>query len=207
MKKEDSFEDQERVSIEYNILKNELQDTSEKSKLINSRELLIEESLSDFKVLEEIKREFTPYCKLWFFIRDFVQRYPTWMSEPIGTLNRDSISTEINSYTSEVAKMEKGNFKENPAAVKLCKDLLERVNNFKPYIPIIRAFNNPGMKERHWNDIQQRAKLKVSLNKNTSLQVLIDGNIMDYLELLESTSDLANKEMTLENAKRKMEND
>ena len=207
LKKEDSFEDQERVSIEYNILKNELQDTSEKSKLINSRELLIEESLSDFKVLEEIKREFTPYCKLWFFIRDFVQRYPTWMSEPIGTLNRDSISTEINSYTSEVAKMEKGNFKENPAAVKLCKDLLERVNNFKPYIPIIRAFNNPGMKERHWNDIQQRAKLKVSLNKNTSLQVLIDGNIMDYLELLESTSDLANKEMTLENAKRKMEND
>ncbi|OMJ79537.1 hypothetical protein SteCoe_20429 [Stentor coeruleus] len=207
LKKEDNLDLHDKMSLEFSILKNDIQEAATSAKQINSREIIIEEEPSDFKLLDEIKREFTPYCKLWFFIRDFIERYPVWMSGPIGTLNRDLISTEINTYLNEIAKMEKGPFSQNPAALKLCKEFLIKVNTFKPYIPVIRAFNNPGMKERHWIEIQSKTKIRFSLNKNISLQLMIDNKIMDHLELLENVSELANKEMGLENAKKKMENE
>lgn len=198
---------QEVVSLDFSVLNNDLKNAGQRAKVVNSRELVIGKDVSDFKVLDEIKKEFAPYCKLSFFIRDFLQRYPLWMSGPISGLNRDLVTKEINYYIREIVKMEKNYFKQNPAASTLCEEFLKKVNEFKPYIPVIRAFNNPGMKERHWGEFQQKSKISFSVHKNVSLKNLIEIDILEYVDLLETISELANKENGLENAKKKMENE
>ena len=207
LKKENDIENQENISFEYSLFQSEHKEASEIARKVNTRENLIQEPLSDFKQFEEIKREFMPYHKLWSYIKEFYQKHPQWMNGPIGSLNRDAITDDIKNWIADVGKMEKNNFKNNPESLKLTGNFMEKINNFKPYIPIIRVFNNPGMKERHWLEIQQAAKITYSLNKVTSLKSLIDNNIIQHLEILENTSELANKESTLEAAKKKMENE
>ena len=40
------------------------------------REGIVGVKYTDFKYLENIKKEFLNYCKLWFFIRDFSYHEP-----------------------------------------------------------------------------------------------------------------------------------
>lgn len=204
---EDNINNYENMSIEFNILKNQLQEASKSSELMNSRETIIDEPLSNFKLLEETKREFNPYFKLWTFIQDFNQKHPFYMSGPLCMLNRDTVASEINTYTSEISRMEKSQFKENPAAMKVAKEFMAKVNEFRPYIPIIKIFNNPGMKERHWQEILVKTEIKFIIAKNTTLTHILNAKAMDHLELLDLVSEQANKELGLENAKKKMENE
>ena len=206
LKQENDIDNQENISFEYMLFQSEHKEASELARKVNTRENLIKEPLSDFKLLEEIKREFTPYHKVWGYIKEFYQKYPQWMNGPIGTLNREGITDDVKNWISDVGKMEKNNFMNNPMVLKLTSIFMNKVNDFKPYIPVIRVFTNPGMRERHWVDIQHAAKIVFSLNKGTSLKTLISNNILEHLDILESTAELANKELALEAAKRKMEN-
>ena len=71
------------------------------------------------------------------------------MSGPINLLDRQTIGFELSACVNELGKLERGVFKKEPAALKLCKDFLIEINNFRPYLSIIKCVNNPGMKERH----------------------------------------------------------
>ena len=203
---EEDISNYDNMSFELNNLKNKLQEASKQSELIISRELIIEENPSNFKLLEETKREFNPYFKLWTFIQDFTLKYPVYMSGPLCNLNRDVVALENNTYLLESARMEKSAFKDNPAALKVVKAFMAKVNLFKPYIPIIKIFNNPGMKERHWQEIFIKTGEKFVISKTLTLSSIIN-QAMKSLDLLDTVSELANKELGLENAKKKMENE
>lgn len=48
-------------------------------------------------------------------------------------------------------------FAEIPAVSSVATELRNQMDDFRPLIPIIQSVRNPGMKDRHWED----------LNKNT----------------------------------------
>ena len=59
------------------MMQESIQKASQIEKTVNARESILGRQLTDFKSLEKLKTEFAPFCKLWFFIRDFVNRYPS----------------------------------------------------------------------------------------------------------------------------------
>lgn len=123
----------------------------------------------------------------------------------LGELDRDSINDEIELYLEELSRMQRNTFKDQPSGLKLCTSLLEEVNKFAPYVPLIKDLRNPGLRDRHWEMLQKKTKLSLTKNLNISLEALIEEFIMDYADEIEEISERATRELALENAKIKME--
>ena len=202
---ENDLSKSETMAENFNALKDLVEKTAQECKLLNSREFILEIEVTNFKLLEKIQRRYTPYCKIWYFIRDFLGNYPYWMSDPIHILKVDTIVLEVNLYLTEIARMEKGQFKDNQSALKLTGDFYSLVKNFEQYLSLIRVFTNQGMKERHWLEVYQKTGFKLSDNKSETLKSLIAYNIKQHTEILESVNELATKELALDNARRSME--
>lgn len=207
LKKEDDINKQDKISLFFKQIEYNIESAAKTAKTVNSHEEIIGKKITSFQILEDLKKNFTPYCKLWYFIRDFVEKYPQWMDGPINLLHRDAIAVEVTGWTNELARLERAYFKSEPAALKLCQDFLVKVNSFRPYLPVIRCVNNPGMKERHWIEFSQKSNIDLARMHNMTLSNIINIGIMDYIEQLEAVSDFATKEHGLENAKKKMENE
>lgn len=207
LKKQDNYQKYEQYACEFGMMQENIQKFTEIVKIVNMRESIINQIQTDFKLLTDIKTDFTPYCKLWFYIRDFLDRYPIWMNGPIGNLHRDAIANELTACVNELSRYERGLFKNEPAPLRLIKDYISEVNNFRPYLPIIRCVNNPGMKERHWLEFYAQSVIDLSHCHGNSLLSIVALGVLDFIEQLETVSDLATKELGLENAKRKMENE
>lgn len=207
LKKADDIMKFEDYSYLFGILKNRIQNASEKVKVINFREGLVGAKPTDFRQLEQVKKEFNPYCKLWFHIRDFFYHSPKWYKGQMCELDREAISHELSTILKELIHMERTVFKEHPQAWKLTQDLLKHVNEFKPYLPIIRHLSNPGLRDRHWIDVERRTGLQLSRQLNFSLEWAIENGIMRHQEEIEEISEQATREVSLENAKSKMESD
>lgn len=45
-----------------------------------------------------------------------------------------------------------------PNSIKVAEELLEEISEFQKNIPIIAVFSNPGLKQRHFNEIIQLIK-------------------------------------------------
>ena len=207
LKQQDNYDEYEKFALECQKLQVNLNQATETMKVVNTREQITSQQQTDFTQLNEIKNEFSPYCKIWFYIRDFEDRLPKWYDDRIFTLHRDAIGTEIITCVNELGKLERTILKNDPAALKLIKHLLAKLNQFRPYLPIIKCVNNPGMKERHWIEFRNQTGIDLVKVTHVTLRDLIGIKILSFLEQLEAVSDLATKEMGLENAKKKMENE
>ena len=42
-----------------------------------------------------------------------------------------------------------------PSTIKIAEDLSDDIKSFQNYIPIIAVFANPGLKQRHFNEISK----------------------------------------------------
>ena len=66
---------------------------------------------------------------------------------------------------------------------------------------------NPGMRERHWDNINVVLGSKISLDPSENLKTMLSYNLEPFLEQLEAVSAAASKEYSLEKAMEKMEDD
>lgn len=205
LKKVRDLETYEDTSFSFGVLKGNIERGIEEGRVINMREGLVGSKTTDFRQLEQIKKDFTPYCRLWFYARDFHYHYPAWMKGNMSDLDRDAISDEVELFITELTKLERTTFKTQPAGLLLAQNLIQKVNDFKPYIPLIRFLRNPGLRERHWETIQARTGLEIPKELSVSLESLLANNILQFINTIEEISDKATREQSLESAKAKME--
>ena len=92
-----------------------------------------------------------------------------------------------------------------PKPEKIAKDIVEQMIRFREYIPVIRAICNPGLKDRHFEDI--RILIEKRIDKNEKLRTLITLKIEKYKDKLEEISETASKEFSNERTLKKMAED
>ena len=96
MIKEDDIEKYHDVSYNFMGMKHRIEEAIEMSKDINTREGIVGSRLTDYSDLEVLKREFSPYHRIWMFVMDFNKHYPDWMHrKTLFEINRDSLKEEI----------------------------------------------------------------------------------------------------------------
>ncbi len=83
-----------------------------------------------------------------------------------------------------------------PKPEKVAKDMVEEMMNFRKYLPIIRSICNPGLKDRHFDDIFNLTGKRI--DKNERLRVLITLRIEQYTDKLDEISETASKEFSNE---------
>lgn len=71
-------------------------------------------------------------------------------------------------------------------------------------MPIIQTLGNPGMKERHWEQISEIVGFPIKVSAELTLEKIIEFGLEDYLSKFESISESATKENNLEKAMSRM---
>lgn len=82
-----------------------------------------------------------------------------------------------------------------------------RIDQFKTHMPIVQTLGNPGMKERHWEQVSEIIGFPIRISAELTLERVIDYGLDDYIQRFETISESATKENNLEKAMIKMVNE
>jgi hypothetical protein len=100
-------------------------------------------------------------------IRSFDDYNSVWLKKPVFKLDPEFIEKEIKGMNAKTLKLTnrfsamssaKRDEKNKKAQIlqgplKMLDWLSNQVKDYIKYIPLIRVFSNPGMKERHWKGV------------------------------------------------------
>jgi hypothetical protein len=87
-----------------------------------------------------------------------------------------------------------------PLSLKMAENVSEEIKKFQANIPLIAAFSNPGLKDRHLKKIADTIQFKGDLTslKGLNLQKLVLMNGHQYIKELEVISYEATREYAVE---------
>ena len=81
----------------------------------------------------------------------------------------------------------------------IARNILRQVEEFKPELPLLSSLLNPGMQDRHWQEISEAVGFPVRVGEHIkSLRDIDRLNLRSYLESINVISDKASKEHQLE---------
>ena len=82
-----------------------------------------------------------------------------------------------------------------------------KVEEFKEHMPLIQTLFNPGLRDRHWDQISDIVGYNMKPDDSYCLSKLVDMNLEPYISKFESISESASKEFSLEKAMEAMKKD
>ncbi|XP_008571629.1 PREDICTED: dynein heavy chain 3, axonemal [Galeopterus variegatus] len=94
-----------------------------------------------------------------------------------------------------------------PAPRRLAENMKIKIDKFKQHIPILSISCNPGMKDRHWQQISEIVGYEIKPTETTCLSNMLEYGFSKFIEKLEPISAAASKEYSLEKNLEKMKLD
>lgn len=83
----------------------------------------------------------------------------------------------------------------------------DQIEAFKPYIGVIQALRCPGIKNRHFEELNKKTGIQMALTPTLSFKTLLVLNIMKHKETVKTVADTAAKEFLIESTLDKMMTD
>ena len=103
--------------------------------------------------LGRLIKDFEPFKNMWLTASDWQKWYDSWMNDPLTTIDAEQLEQNVNNAFKTIFKCAK-HFKEIPACQEVAMEVKQKIENFKPYIPLIQGLRNPGMRSRHWEQVR-----------------------------------------------------
>ena len=173
------------------------------------------ESVEDFGALLQCEKEANAKHLLWKSMLDFMEKSSAWTEDSIldadGViqLSMEVIRAEVDEYATLAYKMGKQS-KGDDAVISRFKDCID---DFKQILPLIEELANPALKRRHWNEIFQLIEADIPMTEDGSgftpfsIRMLLQFDVLDKVDKIQSVSGLASKEYSLEKVLEKMKKD
>ncbi|KAK7833315.1 hypothetical protein U0070_017314 [Myodes glareolus] len=174
--------------------------------MINKEEELLEKEKSSFPLLQTLMVNKIPYEQLWVTAYEFSIKSEEWMNGPLLLLNAEEIAEEIGNMWRTTYKLTKS-LLDVPAPRRLAENVKLKIEKFKQHIPVLNISCNPGMKDRHWQQISEIVGYEVKPTETTCLANMLEFGFGKFVEKLEPISAAASKEYSLEKNLEKMKMD
>ncbi|XP_069860475.1 dynein axonemal heavy chain 3 isoform X1 [Dipodomys merriami] len=174
--------------------------------LINKEEELLEKEKSTFPLLQTLMALKVPYEQLWVTAYDFSLKSEEWMNGPLFLLNAEQIAEEIGNMWRTIYKLTK-TLADVPAPRRLAENVKLKIEKFKQHLPILSISCNPGMKDRHWQQISEIIGYEIKPTETTCLLNMLELGFGKYIEKLEPIGAAASKEYSLEKNLEKMKSE
>ncbi|XP_055994863.1 dynein axonemal heavy chain 3 [Sorex fumeus] len=189
-----------------NELSKNLDQALKEYELINKEEELLEKEKSTFPLLRTLMINKVPYEQLWVTAYEFSTKSEEWMNGPLFLLNAEEIAEEIGNMWRTIYKLTK-TLTDMPAPRRLAENVKFKIEKFKQHLPILNISCNPGMKERHWQQISEIVGYEIKPTETTCLSNMLDVGFGKYIDKLEPIGAAASKEYSLEKNLEKMKLD
>ena len=122
---------------------------------INQKEELIGWQTTEFPKLQEAMQALKPYDDLWRTVRDTITNIQSWTKDKsIFKLDADQVERETKKMLTTAISMTITFNKSTPNPLNIANKILNDIKDFNVHVPLVRALCNPGLKERHWEDIR-----------------------------------------------------
>ncbi|XP_044602978.2 dynein axonemal heavy chain 3 isoform X2 [Equus asinus] len=174
--------------------------------LINKEEDLLEKEKSTFPLLQTLMTNKVPYEQLWVTTYEFSIKSEEWMNGPLFLLNAEEIAEEIGNMWRTIYKLTK-TLADVPAPRRLAENVKVKIDKFKQHIPILAISCNPGMKDRHWQQISEIVGYEIRPTETTCLSNMLEFGFGKFIDKLEPIGAAASKEYSLEKNLEKMKMD
>uniref|UniRef100_A0A4W3IMR6 Dynein axonemal heavy chain 1 n=1 Tax=Callorhinchus milii TaxID=7868 RepID=A0A4W3IMR6_CALMI len=194
------------IANEVRRVHKQLIESQQLAQLYNNRERLFEMPVTNYDKLLKLIKEFQPFRDLWTTTSDWLRWYDSWMNDPLTTIDAEQVEKNVNESFKVVHKCVR-QFKDIPGCAQVAQDIRGRIEEFKPYIPLIQALRNPGMRNRHWELLSEQIKVTVKPKANLTFAKCLQLKLQDHVEIIAKMAEIAGKEYSIEQALDKMEAD
>lgn len=168
-------------------------------------------------------KEFQPYLDLWTTASDWLRWSESWMNDPLSAIDAEQLEKNVIESFKTMHKCVK-QFKDIPgrwagqpvpctlpvlaashthlpcpaACQDVALDIQARIEEFKPYIPLIQGLRNPGMRNRHWELLSNEININVKPKANLTFARCLEMNLQDHIESISKVAEVAGKEYAIE---------
>ncbi|CAO2638238.1 Dynein axonemal heavy chain 1 [Lemmus lemmus] len=192
------------IANEVRRVKKQLKDCQQLAMLYNNRERIFGLPITNYDKLTRMVKEFQPYLDLWTTASDWLRWSESWMNDPLSAIDAEQLEKNVVESFKTMHKCVK-QFKDIPACQEVALDIRARIEEFKPYIPLIQGLRNPGMRNRHWEILSNEININVRPKANLTFARCLEMNLQDHIESISKVAEVAGKEYAIEQALDKME--
>ena len=188
-------------------LEERLESANEQARKFNSRETLFDTEITDYEDLSRIGKMFEPYAFLWKTTKDWTDSYKNWTEGKFVDLESEFIENEVERQFLAITRAFKFFSKQDDMErqTEIASTIREQINKFKPEVPAITVLRNPGMRDRHWQEIADALSVEIMPIERFSAKEVLEMNLKEHLEVIQRIGESAAKEYQIENALDKME--
>uniref|UniRef100_A0A803TP24 Dynein axonemal heavy chain 1 n=1 Tax=Anolis carolinensis TaxID=28377 RepID=A0A803TP24_ANOCA len=150
-------------------------------------------------------KDFQPFYDLWTTASDWLRWAESWMHDPLSAIDAEQLEKNVNESFKTMHKCVK-QFKDIPGN-NVAVEIRGKIEEFRPYIPLIQGLRNPGMRNRHWEILSEEIKINVKPKANLTFARCLDMKLQDHIESIAKVAEIAGKEYAIEHALDKMEHE
>ncbi|XP_053154302.1 dynein axonemal heavy chain 1 isoform X2 [Hemicordylus capensis] len=194
------------IANEARRIRKHLKDSQQMALLYNNRERIFGTPVTNYDKLNRMVKDFQPFYDLWTTASDWLRWADSWMNDPLTAIDAEQLEKNVNESFKTMHKCVK-QFKDIPACQEVALEIRGKIEEFKPYIPLIQGLRNPGMRNRHWELLSEEIKINVKPKANLTFARCLEMKLQDHIESIAKVAEIAGKEYSIENALDKMEHE
>ncbi|XP_035211826.1 dynein heavy chain 7, axonemal-like [Stegodyphus dumicola] len=159
--------------------------------------------ITSYPLRMSLLNDIRPYVQLYTYAVEFDKKQRDWLDGPIHKVDPELVEQDVMTIWRSLYKLEKG-FYDKLEPKRIAENVRAVVEKFKGYIPLVQTLCNPGLRNRHWDQISEIVGFPLKPDPTTTLAKLIGLNLEEYIPQFEGISEAASKEYNLEKALDKM---
>ncbi|OCT85694.1 dynein heavy chain 1, axonemal [Xenopus laevis] len=194
------------IANEVRRVQKQLKESQQMAQLYNNRERLFGLPVTNYDKLVRMVKDFQPFRDLWTTASDWMRWNESWMNDPLTTIDAEQLEKNVTESYKVMHKCIK-QFRDIPACQEVAQDIKGRIEEFRPYIPLIQGLRNPGMRNRHWELLSEQIQISVKPKANLTFTRCLEMNLQDHIDSIAKVAEIAGKEFAIEQALDKMENE
>ncbi|EDQ91509.1 uncharacterized protein MONBRDRAFT_15298, partial [Monosiga brevicollis MX1] len=194
----------EHVAVEARKIHKALKDAQAQAQVYNNRERLSNLQVTNYDHLNRCAKEFEPFKNLWLTTDEWLKSHKIWMNDSFADLDPEALEVQITNASKTILKCSKS-FKELPGCLAIAQTVSGWIEEFKPYVPLIQALRNPGMRERHWEQLSEAVGFDVKPDSSFTFQRVLELQLEQHMDTITRVGEIAGKEYGIEQALDKME--
>ncbi|KAI8820875.1 dynein heavy chain and region D6 of dynein motor-domain-containing protein [Fimicolochytrium jonesii] len=194
------------IALEVHKTSQELKECQNLAALFNSRERLFNLEVTHYDEVSQLGKDFEPYKNLWLTAADWTKWRTQWLSGSFLDLNAEDVEKNLMNAWRVMFKSVK-TFKSQPGCLAVAMQMKEEMDDFKPNLPLIQALRNPGMRDRHWDRLNEEMGTKLRPDASLTLTDILKMNLLERVDTITKVCDTAGKEYSIEAALDKMDNE